>query len=244
MKYLSGLLTEKGYTPKALRDIPIGPACLIVSPAEKPDALLGYINSLAPGSILIGGQMAEQIFERAHECGVKYINLAADEAFSVHNAVPTAEGALELILANTPRIIRGQRIAIVGFGRIGKLLANMLFLLGAKVHVAARNPVSRAWALGLSVSSVNGMADQFRRCSVLINTVPAQIIGRPVLEALAENSLIIELSSPPYGFDSQLAEELGHRVILAPGLPAKAAPYSAAQFMLEAIIRLAPDGLS
>lgn len=244
MKYLSGLLTENGYAPKALRDIPIGPACLIVSPAEKPDALLGYISRLAPGSILIGGQKAGQIFESAHERGIKYVNLAADEAFSVHNAVPTAEGALELILANTPQVIRGQRIAIVGFGRIGKLLSNMLFLLGANVHVAARNPVSRAWALGLSVTSVRGMAEEFRQCSVLVNTVPAQIIGPPVLKALAENSLIIELASPPYGFDSQLAEELGHRVIMAPGLPSKAAPYSAAQFMLEAVIRLAPDGLS
>ena len=40
------------------------------------------------------------------------------------------------------------------------------------------------------------------------------------------------------GFDADMAKELGHRAIVAPGLPAKTAPCSAAEFMADAIERL------
>lgn len=238
MKYLSSILSGRGYSVKGFDFASDGQICLIVSPGKTPDMLVGLIEKLSPGSVLIGGQRGGLVYDSAKEHSIRYIDIAADEAFAVKNAVPTAEGALMLILQNSERTVMGMHVAITGFGRIGRILANMLHSLGAIVHVVARNPIDRAWAMGYESCGLESMKEAFFRCGTVVNTVPAHIIGRDELDALARGSLIIELASHPYGFDAEMARELGHRVILAPGLPAKTAPYSAAEFMADAIERL------
>ncbi len=238
MKCLSGILLDKGYPVRELDTMADDQVCLIVSPGKTPDMLVGLIKKLSPGSVLIGGQRSGLVYDSAKEHSIRYIDIAADETFAVKNAVPTAEGALMLILENSDRTVMGMNVAITGFGRIGRILAKMLHSLGAGVHVIARNPIDRAWAMGYESYGLEDMKEVFLKCGTVVNTVPAHIIGRDELDALACGSLIIELASHPYGFDEEMAKELGHRVILAPGLPAKTAPYSAAEFMADAIERL------
>lgn len=242
MKYLGQKLNQNGYKAKELNEIPESPAVFIVSPGKKPDQLAELVKELPPGSVLVGGQTGEELTAQAQKRGVRYVNIMEDEAFSVQNAVPTAEGALALILSNTEYVLRGTDAAITGFGRIGKILSQMLHHMGAAVHVIARNPVDRAWAMGFHVCELAAMRDELRGCRILVNTVPAQIIGINELQAMQPNSLLIELASFPYGFDARLAEEMGHRVIMAQALPAKTAPESAAEYMAEAVMRIARKG--
>ena len=58
-------------------------------------------------------------------------------------------------------------------------------------------------------------------------------------EALAQlrpDALLLELASPPGGFDPQEAAELGLSAMAAPGLPGITAPYTAAELMRAAIL--------
>jgi dipicolinate synthase subunit A len=238
MKYLRQKLAVMGFQADEMTDAADQPAVFIVSPGKKPDQLTELMKKLAPGSVLIGGQTGSELYEQAERHGIKYANIMEDEAFAVQNSVPTAEGAVSLIISNTECVLRGMDIAITGFGRIGKVLSQMLYHLGANVHVIARNPVDRAWAVGFHVSGLDALREELKLCGVLVNTVPAPIIGRDALMAMKKNSLLIELASFPYGFDQKIAEELGHRVIPAQGLPAKSAPESAAEYMAEAVLRL------
>ena len=238
MKYLRQKLSHKGYEAREFTAVPKEPVILIVSPGKKPDQLIEMMKELAPGSVLVGAQISDGLLEQASLSGVQYLNLMADEAFAVQNAIPTAEGALNIILTNTQCVLRGMDIAIVGFGRIGKMLSQMLYLLGANIHVIARNPIDRAWASGLHTCDLKAMPKALQICKVLVNTVPAQIIGKDALQALPPKSLLIELASTPYGFDADTARELGHEVILAQALPAKVAPDSASDYMAEAVLRL------
>jgi dipicolinate synthase subunit A len=238
MKYLRQKLIGNGFFADEIIDVFGEPAIFIESPGKKPDQLIELLIKLAPGSVLIGGQSGNELYEQAEKCGIKYINIMQDEAFAVQNAVPTAEGAVSLIISNTERVLRGMDIAITGFGRIGKVLSQMLYHLGANVHVFARNPIDRAWAMGFHVSDLCAIRDEIHSCGVLANTVPFRIIGKDTLDAMPKNSLLIELASYPYGFDAKLAEESGHRAIIAQALPAKMAPESAAEYMYEAVLRL------
>lgn len=238
MKYLRKKLNHKGYEAREFTAVPKEPAILIVSPGKKPEQLIEIMKELAPGSVLIGAQVSDGLNEQASLFGVQYHNIMEDEAFAVQNAIPTAEGALSIILTNTECVLRGMDIAVVGFGRIGKMLAQMLYLLGANVHVVARNPVDRAWATGFHTCDLKAMPEELQVCKVLVNTVPAQIIGKNALQALPPKTLLIELASMPYGFDGDMATELGHQVIIAQALPAKVAPDSASGYMAEAVLRL------
>lgn len=238
MGELLRILKERGYNAQAFTQTPVEAACLIVSPGKKVGELLGIVEKLPPGSVLIGGQSASYIEPAAKARGVRYACVTDDETFAVQNAIPTAEGALSLIISNTERTILGMDIAIVGFGRIGKALAPMLHQLGARVHVVARNPVQRAWAGAYRSYAIEEMEDVLKRCSVLVNTVPARVIDYDALSSMKEGSLAIELASYPYGYDDDDAETLGLRSILALGLPAKYAPVSAAEYLADAVDRL------
>ena len=73
----------------------------------------------------------------AQRRGVPYWS---DPIFALENAALTAEGAAELIMRRTDRALPGLQVLVVGFGRIGSMLADKLAALGASVTAAARSP--------------------------------------------------------------------------------------------------------
>lgn len=60
------------------------------------------------------------------------------EELAVLNTIATAEGAIEIAIANTNKILHGSNVLVLGFGRIGKVLARKLAGLSTKVTCAAR----------------------------------------------------------------------------------------------------------
>ena len=80
------------------------------------------------------------------------------------------------------------------------------------------------------------------RADFLVNTVPARVLDDGALCALPESALLLELASAPGGFEKTLAENLGLRVLAAPGLPGRRVPESAAAIMREAIYASIREG--
>lgn len=68
------------------------------------------------------------------------------EEFNVLNAVATSEGAVEIAMKEYPGTINGANCLVTGYGRISKVLTNILKGLGAHVSVAARKKQDLAWA--------------------------------------------------------------------------------------------------
>ena len=54
----------------------------------------------------------------------------AREELAVANAVPTAEGAVQLAMEHLPITIHGARVLVVGFGRVGRTTAQRFQALG------------------------------------------------------------------------------------------------------------------
>ena len=54
--------------------------------------------------------------------------------------------------------------------------------------------------------------------------------------------MLLELASPPGGFDAEQARSLGLPVLAAPGLPGVYAPYTAAELMRETIYTVISEG--
>lgn len=155
------------------------------------------------------------------------------EDFTLRNAELTAEGALGLLLQGD-NALRGSRVLIVGFGRIGRLLAVKLRALGVEVTVAARKNEDRMLAEALGCRVMPLSLPNGGQWDAVVNTVPAQIFGMAALTEFG-NTRCIELASPPYGFDFGGAAELGKQIELASGLPGKTAPAAAAAAVRDAI---------
>ena len=151
-------------------------------------------------------------------------------------AVPALQ-AHSLLLARLPCPLRGSRILILGFGRIGKRLAWKLHTLGAAVTVAARRPEALALAriLGLQAEPLGPQLQGLAVYDAVVNTVPAPVICDVQLSAIRPDAALLELASLPGGFCPAAAERAGY--LAARGLPGVYAPEAAAAVIRRAIFR-------
>lgn len=161
------------------------------------------------------------------------------EEFAVHNAVPTAEGAIEIAMHEYPGTISGSSCLVVGFGRIGKVLSWMLRGIGANVTVSARKQSDLAWVQSYGYSSVltENICDK-EQYDIIFNTAPAMIFNRRLLSKLRSNPLIIDLTSMPGGVDFEAAVKLEIKAIHALSLPGKVAPKTAGEIIKHTIYNM------
>lgn len=204
--------------------------------AEAP-AMDEVICALWPGQLLLGGKFSPESLRAALREQLRPEDLLRRPDFVTANAALTAECAVGLLLRESGRALRGEKVLVLGWGRIGRLLAQKLLSLGAAVTAAARSPWDRALAAAagcraLDYGELEGVIGEM---SAVVNTVPARVLSSAALCCLEEGTLLVELASPPGGFDPLLAGNVGLRVLPAPGLPGKYAPEAAAALMRDAI---------
>jgi dipicolinate synthase subunit A len=184
----------------------------------------GLVEPLAPAAHIILGIANDALRAAAERRGVRIHEYEHDRELMLLRGPAIVEGAIAAAIANTDVTLHAAEVCVVGHGTIGALLARSLRALGARVHVAARNPVQRAeaYAAGLAPLPLDGLAQAAASFTMLFSTVPASVVGRDVLERLPRGSLVVDLAAPPGGVDLGLARELGHRAVWARGLGKRA----------------------
>lgn len=229
-------------------DFPGAEALILPLPAEKGcflNAPLSGGNHRLPellrrvpeGKTVFAGMAGAELRHVCRERGLRLRDYFEREELQVKNALLTAEGALGLLLgADEGRVCR-RRILICGFGRIGRLLALRLVSMGVAVTVAARSPADRAWAEAMGCEALTLESAAREGFDYVINTVPASVFGEVEIARFGEAKLI-ELASPPYGFDFVAAERSGRDITLASGLPGRCAPLAAAEAIRDTIYNM------
>ena len=204
---------------------------------EQQPNLAELLPAVSPEAIIMGGKLDAEAYGLAKAHNNKITDYYGREELSVLNAVPTAEGAVETAMRELPVTLFGSKMAITGFGRIGKVLAKALCALGADVTVFARKPEARAWAriYGCKAEAADNMEEKLSEFVCIFNTVPAPVLGARELCAVRDGALVIELASAPGGVDKGAAEKAGVRVITALSLPGRVAPDSAGEIIAETI---------
>lgn len=206
--------------------------------AERP-GLAELLQQASPGTLILGGRIAPSVYDLPRAKGVELVDYYARPELVELNAIPTAEGCIAMLMANSKRTLWQQKILLIGFGRVARALAVRLAALGAQVTVAARDPAQRAFAKGLGCEAVpleqlNHLTDY----STVVNTVPAMLLDESRLEKLPQGSLIVDLASKPGGTDFAAAKRLGYTALHALGLPGKCAPETAGQFIADTILQI------
>ena len=166
-------------------------------------------------------------------------DLWADEALKLENAMLTAEGAIFAAMRAGRRSLRALRCLVIGWGRIGSGLTELLVGLGAKVTVCSRSEAYRHRAIqrGADAVAPEALPEALPACDLVFSTPPALVLDRELLEKLPKEAMVIDLASPPYGVDLRAAWQLGLRAWREPGLPGRYCPESAAKALLNAMER-------
>lgn len=175
--------------------------------------------------IIFAGNMDSDIVEKMKSKNNHVVDIMKKEEFAVLNAIPTAEATIEIIFKHTKKILQGSHIIIMGFGRIGKVLAHKLKGLSANITCVITNEVEKAWAMAygyetMNVESLSKNASKLKQYDVIINTIP-KIILKEELKVINKETLIIDLASRPYGIDRNIVETENLNFIEALGLPRK-----------------------
>ena len=193
---------------------------------------------------LIAGSIKQEIYDIAEVNHIQIFDIMKSEDVAILNAISTAEGAIELIFSNTQKTLHGSNVLILGFGRLGKVLAKKLYGLSAKVTCAVRKNEDFAWikAYGYEYTNINNLSENLINYDIIINTVPALILNILRLQKLRKNCLLIDLASNPGGIDFEGAKELGIKCIWALALPGKVAPVTTAEIIRDSIYNIVKSG--
>lgn len=214
---------------------------LVNAPFSKHSISLDNLTSvLKDSAVVFGGRvspMTREVFDRH---GIDVVDYFDREELSVLNAVPTAEGAVQIAMEELPATIYGQKVLITGFGRITKVLVKMLIGLGAEVTVAARKYSDLAWAeiYGCKAVHIARLNEVIGGFDVVFNTVPAVILDENRLSMLKKSCLVIDLASKPGGVDFDTAGKIGVKTIWALSLPGKVAPITSGEMIAHTVLNI------
>lgn len=198
------------------------------------------LKNLERDQILIGGKIGEEFPSLAKDYNIQVVDYFAREEMQVLNAIPTAEGAIQIAMEEMPTTIHDSNAMVLGFGRIGKVLAKMLYGIGANVYVETRNYSDISWinTYGYTPIFLKDLEDYLPKMDVIFNTIPSIILKEEMLNKIDKKSLIVDLASKPGGVDFNKAKEMGLNTVWALALPGKVAPITAAKCIKETIYNI------
>jgi dipicolinate synthase subunit A len=227
----AAILPVQGVSPEGkVFTLPGAPECYI------DDSVVRRMRRGAPVFVGIGNPYLR---ETCAEAGVPLLEYREADEFAIWNAIPSAEGAVQMAMEATPFTIFGSRTLVLGFGRTGKAIALLLRGLFSDVTVAARKDLdfARIWAAGYKCKPWPQLNEAVREADIIFNTVPAMVLPHEVLAEAPAHCAIIDVASPPGGTDFAAAQQLGLTAKLAPGLPGIVAPVTAGKIIADLILR-------
>ncbi len=226
--------------------IPLESAGGLVNMPFSAEALsVNALIEMMPSEVFfVAGKIEKELRRQLDDRGIKYIDLLDREEMAVLNAIPAAEGAVDLIINAIPATIHNSRILILGFGRIGKVLSKILHGFGAEVWVAARKYSDLSWieVYGYKPVHIKDLESYVTDMDVIVNTIPLKILTADILNKIHLDCYLLDLASKPGGIDFEHAEKLGFKVDWALSIPGKIAPLTAAEIIKRTIDNVFQEG--
>ena len=158
------------------------------------------------------------------------LDLLKDPWYLAHNAQLTAQAAAGILLPKLECSFPDAPTLILGWGRIGKCLDQLLRQVGIPVSVYARKPEDRAMlsALGYTAVPREDLASLLPQFKCIINTAPARILTDSEQQKITKDCIQIDLAT--------IRGLQGERVLHARGLPGKYKAEASGRLIAQTIL--------
>jgi dipicolinate synthase subunit A len=199
---------------------------------------------LLKNKVIFTGSIIPSIKEKMKK--IEYIDLMDLEEVAILNAIPTAEGAICEAIKNSDITLNGSNVLVIGYGKIGKVLSNMLRGFGARIFCEARNLKDIAFieAMGYNSIYIDELNSYLPKMDYIFNTVPAVLLDQKNMKYINKECTIIDLASVPGGIDFEYAKNLNLNVTWALSLPSKVASKSSAIYLKNSIDKIIKEKYS
>ena len=95
----------------------------------------------------------------------------------------------------------------------------------------------RAHEMGAHPVPLDEIGSALRHVDVVFNTIPSHVLGKAALDKIGGDALVIELASPPYGMNIEMAKHMGVHVVVEGGLPGRYAAFDAGAALFDVLRR-------
>lgn len=196
-----------------------------------------WFERLKDQALVFTGMANEYLQEAIQASNAQLIPLLNRDDVAIYNSIPTAEGTIMMAIENTDYTLHSAKVMVTGYGRIGQTVADKFSALGAHVSVSTKSmkELARIFERTHFPVPLEQLPDHVLETDILINTIPAQVITKEVIQQLPAHSLIIDLASKPGGTDFHYAHRRGIKTILAKSLPGMVAPKTAGKILADVI---------
>ena len=198
------------------------------------------LDAMTKEQVFIAGRIHADVIDKAAARDIAIFDMLERNEMAILNAIPTAEGAIQIAMEEMQTTLHGSNVMVLGYGRIGKILTKMLQGIGANVFAATRRHDDAATirSYGYNPLFYHQLRDYLCNMDLIINTVPHIILDKHNLKFIGRNCLIIDLASKPFGVDFEASKKEGLKVMWAPSLPGKVAPVTAASYIKETVYNI------
>jgi len=195
---------------------------------------------------VLGGQFPAFFMKELEKEGIKVVDFMLEESIALLNAELTAEGAaVEAILLSDSGVINANAL-VIGYGRCGRMLADLLKGMKARVTVAeiAEDRAALAVSYGYRVEALEDLS----KYQFIFQTVPKesvlskQLLSSCLLGDRGKEVVILDISSEENSIDLEYAGKHAILVKRCPGVPGKYTPKSAGELLGKFILKLEKEG--
>lgn len=164
-----------------------------------------------------------------------YTDYLSLNEYAIKNAVLTAEGAIAFAIENSGLAVWQSKILVIGYGRVGKILADRLCGFKPRLTVSARSASDFAMldAAGINRIRTDEIDNRQSRFDIVFNTVDIKF--SPATAKTLKNCLFLDLSTCG-GFDDGVIQSTGLLYRKLPGIPAKVSSEKAGKIIAETVI--------
>lgn len=217
--------------PALLLPCPLSPEVLEQLPFDE------LIKLLSEGSVIFHNGIPDSLRSRLSRRNCILCSLSDSPGFSAENAELTAEGLLSELIRYTPFCLKDTLTLLLGYGRCGSAVGNLLSHLGTRIYVLEQDTQKQRLAEenGLSLLSDSERTALLPHCDLIINTVPDTVLTNKDLKLLPGNCHIFDIASAPFGFTSKVTATYLLPYFRLPGLPGKFSPKTAGIVIGKAI---------
>ncbi len=192
------------------------------------------------GKILVSGVIKDDIRETLKSKNIRYIDVMEYEEFSILNAQATSEGAIKKAIEMTDKTLNDSNILILGYGRIGKMLAHNLSGFTSKIFVEARKEkdIALIKTMGYNEISLDVLDKYLKDMDIIFNTIPSLILDKNRVDMLKEDVCLIDLASAPGGIDFEQCASRKINTCWYLAVPSKDSPLSAAMYIKNTVDKI------
>ena len=235
----SELMIEKGYDSRSIQTNAYTNELEDVLDDYKPNHIVFPIlemdgaipiEKLRRKTKLYTGVVSDEWKKRYLDASFPITSYLHDEIFIWENARLTAEAFLHVYYSEIGLTIAENRFFVAGYGRVGKMVADVLDSLGGQVTVIARSDAQLGEA-SMRGYQVLGLTNSLDVDGYLVNTIPNKWLSQQTKMPI----FIFDLASAPGCLKASSTIEYYR---LLPGLPGKYFPVEAAIALSGALERI------